>query len=203
MLKVGITGGIGTGKTTVCKLFEELAVPVYYADDRAKWLMNHQPDVRLALINIFGKEVYDNKGLLNRKYLSAIVFNNKSKLEQLNAIVHPAVFEDSNNWQKQQEQAGFSYTLKEAALLFETGTYKQLDKIIVVTAPETLRISRVMLRDKVSKEEVEKRIKSQLPQAEKEARADFLIQNIELEKLFPQIHQIHQQLLQLAAMLAD
>jgi dephospho-CoA kinase len=198
MLKIGITGGIGSGKTTVCKMFEALGVPVYYADDRAKLLMREDPDLIAALKSTFGAEVYLEDGSINRAYLSKLVFNDKSKLSDLNALVHPAVFRDAKIWQEEQKQAGHSYSMKEAALLFESGSYQQLDKIIVVTAPEEIRLQRVMQRDGVSKEQVLARMRNQMPQEEKEAKADFLIDNVELEDLKEEVMKVHQALLKLA-----
>ena len=162
MLKIGITGGIGSGKSTVCRLFEKLDVPVYYADDRAKWLMNNEEELKEKLRANFGSLVYNKEGDLDRGYLAGIVFNDQSKLEILNAIVHPAVFEDGVKWQGEQEAKGANYTLKEAALLFETGSNLTLDKIIVVTAPQEVRIKRVKARDNISKEEVLARINKQM-----------------------------------------
>lgn len=198
MLKIGITGGIGSGKSTVCKLFENFQIPVYYADDRAKWLMNNQASLKESLCATFGEAVYDQAGRLDRTYLANIVFNDKAKLDQLNSIVHPAVFEDGVQWQAEQQAKGVPYTLKEAALLFETGSYKTLDKIIVVTAPEELRIKRVMQRDNTTKEAVLARMGKQMPQAEKEAKADFLVTNIAWETLNTQVSTLHEQLLYLA-----
>ncbi len=197
MLKVGITGGIGSGKTTVCRMFESLGVPVYYADDRAKWLMRHDAELVLSLKASFGEEVYFKNGQINRAYLSQLVFNDKTKLATLNGLVHPAVFKDAEAWQMDQAKAGHAYSLKEAALLFESGSYKQLDKIIVVTAPQEIRIERVMQRDGVSAEQVLARIRNQMPQEEKEAKADFLIQNIFLKDLQAAVEEVHQQLLNL------
>lgn len=197
MLKIGITGGIGTGKTTVCKMFERLGVPVYYADDRARWITNNKPEVIAALKNIFGEAIYKN-GELDRPQLGAIVFSDKEKLAQLNAVVHPAVFEDAESWQEEQRNAGHIYTLKEAALLFESGSYKMLDKIIVISTPEALRVERVMSRDNLSKEEVLKRIASQMPQEEKEKLADFVIQNIALSELEEAVKKLHVQLLEIS-----
>jgi dephospho-CoA kinase len=194
MLKIGITGGIGTGKTTACEIFEKLGVPVYYADDRAKWLQNNQPEVIAALKALFGAFIYKD-GILDRAAVGSIVFTDKEKLEKLNAIVHPAVFQDSENWQEQQRNSGKAYTLKEAALLFETGSNKQLDKIIVVSAPLELRVKRVMQRDTLSREEVLKRISSQMPQEEKENLADFVIQNEDLKDLEDQIKSVHEHIL--------
>lgn len=198
MLKIGITGGIGSGKSTVCRLFEKLGIPVYFADDRAKWLMNNQDDLKEKLISNFGSLVYNEEGELDRGYLANIVFNDKAKLEILNGIVHPAVFEDGVKWQEEQEAIGVKYTLKEAALLFETGSYLALDKIIVVTAPEDVRIKRVMVRDNITEEEVMARINKQMPQAEKEKMADFIVTNIKWESLNIQVSKIHEELLYLA-----
>jgi len=198
MLKIGITGGIGSGKSTVCRLFEKLGIPVYFADDRAKWLMNNQEDLKEQLKSNFGSLVYNEEGELDRGYLASIVFNDKAKLEILNGIVHPAVFEDGVKWQAEQEALGTDYTLKEAALLFETGSYLALDKIIVVTAPEDVRIKRVMVRDNITEEEVMARINKQMPQAEKEKMADFIVTNIKWETLNIQVSKIHEELLYLA-----
>lgn len=198
MLKVGITGGIGSGKTTVCRMFEALGVPVYYADDRAKWLMREDKELVAALRAVFGSQVYLENGEINRSHLSQLVFNDKTKLAKLNNLVHPAVFRDAEDWQQEQAAQGQAYSLKEAALLFETGSNKQLDKIIVVTAPEALRIQRVMQRDNLEEEQVLARMRNQMPQEEKEAKADFLIHNIELEDLDEEVNQVHQQLLNMA-----
>lgn len=198
MLKIGITGGIGTGKTTVCRMFEQLGVPVYYADDRARWIVNNDPEVITKLKELFGEDIYTTEKLLDRPKIGTIVFQNKEKLEALNAIVHPAVFRDGSKWQAEMQAAGHTYTLKEAALLFETGSNKLLDKIIVVVAPEPLRIARVMKRDNLTEEEVRARLHNQMPQEEKEAMADFLIQNIELAELEAQVKTLHQKLTEMA-----
>ncbi|MBL4650615.1 MAG: dephospho-CoA kinase [Aureispira sp.] len=195
MLKVGITGGVGSGKSTVCGVFEKFGVPVYYADDRAKWLMNHQEDLKQKLKENFGPAIYKEDGLLDRAYLAGIVFTDSTKLEVLNSIVHPAVFEDGQQWQIEQEALGAVYSLKEAALLFETGSYQHLDRIIVVTAPEETRIKRVMERDDMTAEEVRARINKQMPQEEKEKRANHIITNIAWKTLNIQISDVHEQLL--------
>jgi len=198
MLKIGITGGIGSGKSTVCKMFEKFGIPVYYADDRAQWLMNNDEIIKKNLKENFGELVYDKAGILDRKYLSNIIFNDKEKLEIVNSIVHPAVFDDSARWQEQQELKEVPYSLKEAALLFETGSYLSLDKIIVVTAPKEMRIERVMQRDDISKEDVIARMDKQMSQDQKDEMAHFLINNINLEDLELQVTEVHQQLLKLA-----
>lgn len=189
MLKIGITGGIGSGKTFICKMFEELGVPVYYADERAKYLMNHQEEVIEAIKSAFGENAYQN-GMLNRPVLAENVFSNKENLQKLNNIVHPAVFKDTQQWVAQHQDAPF--ILKEAALLFETGTYNQFDKNILITAPADVRIVRVMERDKVSKEQVEARMKNQLSDAEKMELADFIINNdgnTEVNKVVQKLHE--------------
>lgn len=192
-LKVGITGGIGSGKTTACQIFERLGIPVYYADAAAKRLMVEQNDLVKAIKQLFGSEAYYSDGSLNRLHIASIAFEDKSKLEQLNQLVHPAVARDSLIWHQNQE--GVPYTLKEAALLFESGSYKALDYVIVVTAPETLRIQRVVERDQTTEAAVKARIKQQMPESEKVAMADFVIQNDSTQLLVPQIIGIHQELL--------
>lgn len=194
MLKVGITGGIGSGKSVVCKIFETLGVPIYYADDRAKQLMHEDTALMAAIKDRFGADIYQD-GVLNRQKLSELVFNDKAALQDLNALVHPAVGRDSKAWQQQQTAP---YTLREAALLFEAGSYKLLDKIIVVTAPKALRIDRVMQRDGVSKEQVQARMANQWPQADKDAKADYLIINDGNHELIPQVMELHKKLLSLA-----
>lgn len=195
MLKVGITGGIGSGKTTVCKIFATLGIPIYYADDRAKWLMVNSPALQTGIINLFGKEAYYEEGQLNRAYIGGIAFKHPKKLQKLNALVHPAVFVDGENWQQEQLALQVPYTLKEAALLYESGSHKFLDKMIVVTAPEEMRIERVMKRDGLDREAIQDRIARQMPEAEKVAQADYVINNDGQLLLIPQVLEIHQQLL--------
>ncbi|MCL4128034.1 UNVERIFIED_CONTAM: hypothetical protein GTU68_041799 [Idotea baltica] len=191
MLKVGITGNIGSGKTFVCKIFEAINIPIYYADDRAKYLMQHDPKLIKKIKYLFGPQVYVD-GMLNRGYLANIVFNDKEKLNQLNKIVHPAIRVDGDRWFDQQEG---HYAIKEAALLVETGGYHLLDALIVVTAPESLRIERVMQRDSVTEEQVSARIKNQLSEAEKTKVATYIVKNNGQEALIPQIYDIHQRLI--------
>jgi len=189
MQHLGITGGIGSGKTTVCKIFETLGIPVYYADERAKYLMSHDPVLIAGIIELFGAESFLEPHLLNRAHIAQVAFNDKEKLNQLNALVHPAVAQDGLNWQAAQHNA--PYTLKEAALLFESGSYRTLDKIIVVAAPIELRIQRVMTRDGAKREEVEARISKQMPEAEKVSLADFVVNNDGVHALIPQVMAIH------------
>lgn len=192
MLTVGITGGIGSGKTTVCKIFEAIGIPVYYADSRAKYLMERDPDLLAALKNNFGTNIFLEGNTINRPALAKLVFNDPEKLALLNSLVHPVVAQDSLNWIKDQTSP---YTLKEAALLYESGSYKQLDLIISVSAPLEVRISRVMHRDGSTREEVISRINNQWPQERKDKLADFIILNDGEIALIPQVLKIHRQLL--------
>lgn len=205
-LKVGITGGIGSGKTTVCKIFETLGIPVYYADDRAKALMTEKQTLVDAIKALLGHQAYLADGSLNRQYISDMAFKNPSILTQLNALVHPAVFEDGIKWHDNQKNT--PYTLKEAALLYESGSYQNLDKIITVYTPSVLRIERVLKRSAMSpiqgvamtKEDVEARIAKQMPDEEKVKRADFVIYNDGQQALIPQVMTIHHELCRLAAL---
>lgn len=196
MLKIGITGNIGSGKTTICKLFELLKTPVFYADFHAKKVMMEDPVLAEAIRNDFGAEAYFEDGSLNRKYISNIVFNNDAELKKLNALVHPAVFRAFDTW-AEQHQHNF-YVLKEAALLFESGSNQQCDQTIVVAAALDARVKRVVQRDQLTEEEVLRREKKQIPQEEKEAKANFIIHNDAQNMVVPQVLQIHQQLLALA-----
>jgi dephospho-CoA kinase len=158
MLKVGLTGGIGSGKTIVAHIFELLGIPVYYADDRTKWLMNSNEELKSSVIKNFGEESYINNEL-NRRYLASVVFNDREKLNLLNAITHPVTIRDAEEWMLQQTTP---YVIKEAALLFESGATEKLDYVIGVYAPQHIRVKRVMARDNLSAEEVMKRISKQI-----------------------------------------
>lgn len=189
-IQIGITGGIGSGKSLVCKIFGVLGVPAYDADSRAKNLMTTDGILIQQIKKEFGSLSYDAKGVLNREFLSATVFPNQDKLKKLNALVHPRVAIDYKMWV--DEHAESKYVLKEAALLFESGSYKMLDKIILVTAPKEIRIERVLARDPHrTKEDVEKIIQNQLSEEEKEAKANFIIRNSESELIVPQIVDLH------------
>ena len=192
MKKVGITGGIGSGKTTVCQLFELLGIPIYYADDKAKELIVKNEALRTKLIETFGEETYLPDGSYNRAYIANIVFSDKKQLEKLNHIVHPAMYQDGLDWHNAQESV--PYTLKEAAILFESKGHLQMDKTILVVAPEQIRIERVMKRDKTTVEAVQARIDKQLPDAEKIKLADYIILNDGKAPLVPQILKIHDKL---------
>lgn len=195
MLKVGITGGIGSGKTTVCQIFATLGIPIYYADVRAKELMISDADLIQQIKKLFGENAYLN-GELNRKYIAEKAFHDKNLLQQLNTIVHPAVFQNTLNWF--QTHHNKAYTLYEAAIMFESGSYKLMDKMISVFAPLEDRISRTMKRDHISREEVLERVNKQMPEEEKMKRADFVIYNDHSQPLIQQVLTIHQQLISIA-----
>jgi dephospho-CoA kinase len=188
MLKIGLTGGIGSGKSTVAKVFETLGIPVYYADDASKKLLNENDELKAAVVQHFGKEVYKN-GELDRKHLASIVFNNKEKLDLLNSLTHPIVIKDAEDWMNRQTSP---YAIKEAALLFESGAAEKLDYIIGVYAPQHLRVKRVMERDGLPTEEVVKRINRQIDEEMKMKLCDFMITNNDQQLVLPQIMQLHQ-----------
>lgn len=191
MLKIGITGGIGSGKSTVAKVFEVLGIPVYYADEAAKRLMNDDDELKQKIMLQFGDEVYKN-GKLDKKYLADIVFNAPEKLALLNALVHPATLKDADDWMRKQATP---YTLKEAALIFESGSHEFLDYVIGVTAPAPLRIQRTMQRDGITREAVIARMDKQMDEAIKMKLSDFIITNDEQQLLIPQVLALHEKLL--------
>ena len=187
MLRIGITGGIGSGKSVVSRLFAVLGVPVYDSDSRARWLMAHDAQLQTQLQAAFGPEAYDAAGQLNRPFLARAVFPDSARLAQLNGLVHPRVASDFTAWSAAQEAAGQLYVLKEAALLYESGAYRQLDRIITVAAPLGLRQTRVLARDPHrTAAEVQHIIGQQLPDEEKIARADYVVRNDETQLLLPQ-----------------
>jgi len=190
MLKIGITGNIGSGKTTVSKIFEILGIPVFYADDEAKKVMVKDAILIDAIKKTFGDESYFNDDTLNRKYIAGVVFNNNAELAKLNAIVHPATFRAFDNWLPKHANA--PYILKEAALLFESDSYKLCDKTVLVTAPLNIRVKRVMLRDGLSEEEILKREDKQFTEEKKSALSDFVIKNDNMELVIPQVLKLHQ-----------
>lgn len=187
MKVLGLTGGIGSGKTTVANFFKELGVPVYIADDEAKKLMNSDPDVQNKVKKVFGEEAYEN-GSLNRKFLADRVFKDKNLLEQLNSIVHPAVGKHFLKWKQGQDS---DYVVYEAAILFEKGGYKKCDRNLLITAPLGERIQRLVERDHASPEEIEARMNNQWPDEKKAALADFIIENKELSITRDEVRKIH------------
>ena len=190
MLKVGLTGGIGSGKTTVAEIFYSLGIPVYNSDERAKYLMENDPSLRVAIIEYFGEESYRSEGL-NRLYLSKEVFSDKSKLQKLNSLVHPVVGNDFAAWCKNQSAP---FVVKEAAILIESGGYKGLDKIIIITASENTRMDRVMDRDNAKASEVRNRINNQMADSERLEYADFIVNNDGKEMLIPQVKEVFNRL---------
>jgi dephospho-CoA kinase len=191
MIKVGITGGIGSGKSTVAKVFEVLGIPVYYADDAGKRLMNEDDNLKQQIKQAFGAAAYKDEQL-DRKYLAKIVFNNPAQLAVLNALVHPATIADAEKWMQQQTTP---YAIKEAAIIFESGAQQYLDYIIGVSTPTPLRIQRTMQRDGITRDEVIARMDKQLNETIKMRLCDFIITNNEQELVIPQVIKLHQQLL--------
>ncbi|MCF1192643.1 dephospho-CoA kinase [Mangrovimonas sp. AS39] len=192
MMIVGLTGGIGSGKTTVAKMFQEFDIPVYIADDEAKKLMVTSKFIKRKLIALFGDNVYV-QGQLNKPLISQAIFNDKEKLKQMNAIVHPRVGQHFDRWVKKQNTP---YVLKESAILFESGGADQCDLIVTVTAPKEIRIERVLERDDSSKEKVESIMANQLGEKEKIAKSNFVIHNLNLEETKKQVREIHLKILQ-------
>ena len=190
MLRIGLTGGIGSGKTTVARIFEKLGIPVYYADDSAKRLMNTDAGLKASIIKNFGEAAY-KEGELDRKYLAGIVFNDKEKLERLNSLTHPVTITDAEHWIKKQTSP---YIIKETALLFESGTARYLDHVIGVYAPQHIRVKRIMDRDGLSVEEVMKRINRQIDEEIKIKLCDFVIINNEQQLVIPQIIELDKKL---------
>jgi len=197
MLKIGLTGGIGSGKSTVARIFEVLSIPVYYADEAARRLMNEHQELKNQIRELFGEAAYID-GQLNRAYIGGTVFSDAGKLARLNAIVHPKTREDAAAWMRKQHA---SYAIKEAALIFEAGLETGLDQVIGVTAPVELRIARVMKRDSVPREKVLERMNRQMDEKEKMKRCDFIIENDERTPLLPQVLKIHDTLMKKSAVL--
>lgn len=191
MLQIGVTGGIGSGKSTVCKIFQSLGVPVYDADRRAKKLMLENVQLVDAIKSEFGNDSYLASGAINRDYLAKVAFADPEKVKKLNALVHPVVADDYSKWVSDQTA---NYVVKEAALLIESASYLQLDKLIVVTAPTQLRIARIKSRDSFrSQQEIEAIIANQLSDEERESKADFIIKNDESELLIEQVLELDRQ----------
>lgn len=187
---VGLTGGIGSGKTTVAKMFSELGVPVYIADDEAKKITNSSKVIRRKLIQLLGGQAYID-GSMNRKYVAEKIFSNKTLLNAVNAIIHPKVATHFKKWVLRQKA---NYVIKEAAILFENGGYKECDVVILVTAPKALRLQRVIKRDNATQGEIEQRMDNQWSDIRKKKLADIIIENIEIEKTRQQVQLIHKSL---------
>ncbi len=191
MMIVGLTGGIGSGKTTVAKHFMSLGVPVYIADEEAKKLMNRSKVIKRKLIQLFGEKAYTN-GTLNRPFLANIIFNDKEYLEKMNAIVHPRVARHFEKWTLKQNTP---YVIKEVAILFENGGHNACDAVITVTSPKEIRIERLLKRDNTTLAKIEAIMKNQWTDAEKIKLSDFVIENIELQNTKKQVDEIHKKLL--------
>lgn len=191
MLRVGITGGIGSGKSMVAKVFEVLGIPVYYADAAAKQIMNEDEALKVVLREHFGEAIY-KEGKLDRSLLSSLVFNNKEKLELLNSLIHPVTINAGLQWMETQTTP---YAIKEAALIFESGSQEHLDFVIGVYAPASLRIQRVMERDKITREEVQRRMQYQIEEDIKMRLCNFVIINDEQQAVIPQVLELHKKLL--------
>ncbi len=191
MIKIGITGGIGSGKTTVCKIFQVMGVPVYCADIEARKLTDTHPDIIKPIKGLFGNDIYEG-GLLNRKRVASIVFNEKEKLTRLNQIIHPVVNLHFVQWL--DENKNFPIVVKEAAILFESGGDKDMDKVISVCAPIDLRIQRVMERDGLTVEQVRNRINNQMSEEERISKSDFVIRCNDIDLVIPQVLSLYNKL---------
>jgi dephospho-CoA kinase len=194
MLKIGLTGGIGSGKSTVARIFEVLGIPVYYADEAAKRLMTENKELKNSIINAFGKEAYNHSNL-NREFLAGQVFNNEKKMQVLNSLVHPATIKDALAWFQKQKSP---YVIKEAALIFESGSNKDLDYVIGVKSPVELSTRRAMDRDHISEEQVKARMNKQMDEESKIRLCDYVIANDEQQMLIPQVLALHEKFLELA-----
>lgn len=191
MLKVAITGGIGSGKSLVCQVFKTLGIPIFNADDTSNQLVENNLELKASIIELFGKEAYIN-GNYNRKFIGNIVFSNPEKLQLLNDLIHPLAIQAAKQWFEEQHAP---YAIKEAAILFESNAQQDIDIVIGITAPEAVRIERVMQRTGYNKEEVIKRIALQMPDEEKMAKCDYVIQNDNKTAILPQLLRIHEALM--------
>ena len=192
MLKAGITGGIGSGKSLICMAFSQLGVPIYFADQEAKQLIKIHPEIRSGLINLLGDAIYLPSGEVDRKKLASAIFKDNELISKVNSIIHPIVRKHYEQWLKQFKNE--PYTLHEAAITFETGLYKTMDFMILVTAPETVRIQRVAQRDNSSNEDILNRMKNQWPDEKKIPLADFIIDNDDYHLALPKIIEIDKKL---------
>lgn len=195
MLKIGLTGGIGSGKTIVATIFSVLGIPVFDADKQAKLLMETDDQLVISIKKVFGNDSYTNEKL-NRSYLANIVFNDPPKLAILNSLVHPVTITVSNRWMEEQKTP---YVIKEAALIFESQSQTNLDYVIGVSAPQQIRIKRVMKRDLSSRDQIVKRIERQIDEATKLDLCDFVLINDEEQLLIPQVLKLHEHFIQLSA----
>jgi len=184
---IGLTGGIGSGKSTVANYIASKGIPVYIADEEAKIIMERE-DVKQKIQNLFTQPILNSDNTLNRKKIAELVFNNPIKLKELNDIVHPEVQLHFKNWLKKHEN--YAFIIKEVSILFETGGNKQCDKVILITAPVELRVQRAMKRDNLTKKDILVRIKNQHPDSKKKELSDFIVENIDLKNTFLKIDEI-------------
>ena len=191
MMIVGLTGGIGSGKTTVAKFFEDYGVPVYIADEEAKKLMGRSKVIKRKLVLLFGEKAYVNN-VLNKPFIANIIFNDKSYLQKMNAIIHPRVARHFEKWVKKQNTP---YVIKEVAILFENGGHKKCDAVITVTAPKEIRVKRLLNRDNTTLEKIEAIMKNQWTDEQKLELSDYSIENITLENTKKQVSKIHAQII--------
>lgn len=197
-LQIGVTGGIGSGKSTVCQVFRALGIPIYEADERAKWLTEHDPILKADIKRVLGPEAYSTTGQYNRAWVASQVFGAPERLSALNAVIHPRVFADTASWINQQ--TGKPYVIKEAALMKAAGDNNSLDKVVVVQAPVLLRIERIRKRDPHrSENEIQNIIARQISDEERLKIADYILENDESQLLLPQIVRLHEEFLRLAA----
>jgi dephospho-CoA kinase len=191
MVTVGLSGGMGSGKTVVSRIFHSLGIPVFYADTVTKELYNTHEGLRKALINLLGEHIYQN-GCLQRKLMASLIFSDKNLLQKVNALTHPLVLQQFCQWTQQQQTP---YVVQETAILFESGISEKMNYTIAVTAPETLRITRIMQRDKLTEQEIKNRLQWQWPDEKRNAKAGFIIVNDDKQALLPQVLTIHENIL--------
>jgi dephospho-CoA kinase len=189
-LLIGVTGGIGSGKSMVCRLFECLDIPVYYADSRAKWLTNNDREIREKVVALLGSEAYDSEGMYNTRFVASRVFKNEPLLKELNAIIHPVVLRDTQNWVAQN--TGMPYVVKEAAIMAKAGQANAVDVVVVVEAPVALRIQRILQRDKRPEQEIRAIIERQVSDESRREIADYIVNNDDASELIPQVLHLHE-----------
>jgi len=193
ILKLGVTGGLGSGKTPICKVFAVLGIPVFSADDEAKRIQDNDRDLQIKINSIAGKDLFPG-GKLDRPEMAKLIFSNKDLLEKVNSIVHPAVFRSYNEWVKKQDSP---YCIMEAAILFESGAFRLMDRIVTVITPMEERIERLVRGNKLSKEQIVERINNQIDDESRVKRSDFVISNSENDMIVPAIIEIHEEMLKL------
>lgn len=196
-MRIGLTGGIGSGKTTAARVWEQLGVSVYYADERGRWISDNDPEVILKIKALFGENAYLPDGKLDRKRIAGKVFSDSVLLERLNAVIHPAIRADYRRWAKAQTKV--PYTVMESAILFESGFDSEVDRVVVVTAPEEVRIARTVRRDGSDEAAVRARIATQMSDEARQEKADFILDAGEKELLIPQIIALHEKLIAISS----